>query len=318
MIYEYVMSGELDFTPSHLLESMIDENDDLETLCEKADNLIGKVVDSINTLVKRLVKSFDDLMKKNKTEKTIKELEKLPKNTKVDIGIDIDEAGKTYNDLIDEYSATVNDPKKSTKIKEKTERAKSRRKKILVASTVTVGAILFWLKLLKDKNNFKNYRSVKKASKASDRIFDIKSDMYVRAADLTGKKLNSAVKYRDILDVDSRTKDPKHQRSAEDYEKIKKHYKYYNDKKAKEATEIYTKYLESERALQESEYYRLTLYRNILKSVKSIGKFVKGTVIYGLKGGLVPYTSDDDVTAAKKDLKRDITELNKTRRSRVD
>ena len=171
MIYEYTLwnqTSKLD--PPPFLESLIDEIGDSDFYMEGVGNAIGKIVTSINTLVKRLVENFSKMMEKNKVDKTIKELEKLPKDTKVKVDIDMKEAAETYEDLIDEYGKAVQNPTKASKIKDKTEKAKNRRKKILVASTVTVGAILTWLKLLKNSNDYKRYKKVELSDVTSSKI----------------------------------------------------------------------------------------------------------------------------------------------------
>ena len=253
---------------------------------EGVGNAIGKIVTFINTLVKRLVENFSKMMEKNKVDKTIKELEKLPKDTKVKVDIDMKEAAETYEDLIDEYGKAVQNPTKASKIKDKTEKAKNRRKKILVASTVTVGAILTWLKLLKNSNDYKRYKKVELSDVTSSKISKNIYDMYAKVDDRTdysvgrdekGRSKMGAVKYKDFL-----FKQPNKTYTKEEFDKIKKHYKYYNDKKIKEAEEIYSQYIEAMKGLEESEHYRLVLYKNIFKSIKSIAKFAGVTIHDGV------------------------------------
>lgn len=238
MTYEYFMMDEFDFLPPpYLFESVISDNDDPEVVCEKAGNLIGKVVDSINTLVKRLVKSFDDLMRKNKTEKTIKELEKLPKNMRLEADIDLKDAAETYSDLLEGYQDAVRNPDKATRLDDKVKKAKEKRKKLVkkVAIGTTVGAVIAYLSLLVRKNNQKDYMLSNNEFEAGNKIYPF----------TLKEKLT--------------------------------------DDEKKEMDRIYKNYTTARDAIQESEYFRLKLYSSITKSIKSIGRNIKGTFKYGLK-----------------------------------
>ena len=225
------------YPPPYLFESVISDNDDPEVVCEKAGNLIGKVVDSINTLVKRLVKSFDDLMRKNKTEKTIKELEKLPKNMRLEADIDLKDAADTYSDLLEGYQDAVRNPDKASRLDDKVKKAKEKRKKLVkkVAIGTTVGAVIAYLSLLVRKNNQKEYMLTSNRYDAANKIHPF------------SKKMR--------LGEDDR----------------------------KEMDQIYKNYSTAREAIQESEYFRLKLYSSITKTIKGIGRNIKGTFKYGLK-----------------------------------
>lgn len=231
----------------------MDEIGDSDFYVEGVGNSISKIVTSINTLVKRLVENFSKILEKNKVDKTIKELEKLPKDTKVKVDIDMKTAAETYEDLIDEYRKVVKEPNKKSKIKDKVEKAHSLRKKILIgsgASVVTIGAILGWLKLLKEKNSNQYYKAIKLSDRERDVLSMYHNDISILAS--TKEKIQ-VKKRRDEIDKNM----------DERYDKARKSYEEYSD--------CYN-------ALMESEYYRLTLSRNIFKSVRNISKFVTGTI----------------------------------------
>lgn len=153
-------------------------------------------------MIRKFVSDFNTVMKKHEINKTIKELENLPPELKVNSDADLKKTADTYEDLMKGYQDVANDPDKKSNINIVVVKAKENRKNVILkkgaAIAVSVSAILGYLYLLQKKNDYKNYTTARDA-------------------------------------------------------------------------------------IQESEYFRLKLYSSITKTIKSIGRNIKGTIKYGLK-----------------------------------
>lgn len=212
---------------------------------ESVGSSIRKITEVINSLIKKLVEGFNSLMEKTNIDKTIKKLKKLPKGSTIKTDIDYKKASKTYIELLDGYQDVVKNPKKKNTLDVKTKNAEKTRKalKLGAAVAIPVTAVIGYLELLKHKNNYKNYLLCKNM------------DDYVNS-------LSDATKdYPDIKDKNS-------ERAA--------------DIEAR-AYAAYSNYRKAQRAIQESEKFRLILYKDIMSSVKSVFTNVKYTFIYGTK-----------------------------------
>lgn len=227
-------------------------------LTEDVGSAIRKITDVINSIIKKLVESFNSLMEKTKINKLIKDLKKLPKGASVKTTVDYKTAAKTYVGLLDSYGKAVLNPNKDIGLEEKTENAKKTRKAIILTSAIVVpvSAVIGYLELLKHKNNYKNYLICKAG------------DEYLKAAADSTKnydKLKSAV--LDSKKYDATTKS------------IRRNIKKMEDR----ADFAYSNYQKAQKAIQESEKFRLILYKDLVKSAKSIISNVKATFVYGLK-----------------------------------
>lgn len=296
--------------------SLFDISDD-EIITEKFSDTIKKMADSIDTLIKKIVENFNRLMEKNKLDKQLKELKKVPKDAKVKSNVDLKEAAKTYNELMDQYQKTVNNPTEVQikKLVETTEKAKKKRKKIILGSAVavSVSAVVGYLYLLKNKNNYKNYKLLEK-----NRSFIQSLRRSHNSIEFGTKRGSEAIKeindFNDKLREDSKTlmkKDTYHRvyslndgtinnilSGQEDRDNFSKRYKKWNDE--------YELLTTSKNALQESEFYRLTLYKDLNKSVKSVLNNIKGTFKYGIKNitSKNPKVTDDMVKTSDENIKK--------------
>lgn len=229
--------------PKYEYLSFFCEDDTIFT--EGVGSAIHKITDAINSLIKKLVESFKSLMEKTKIDNLIKDLKKLPKGTSVQTKMDYKTASKTYIELLNGYQDVVKNPKKKTNLDDKTKKAEKTRKALKLGAFVAipVTAVIGYLELLKHKNNYKNYLLCKNM------------DDYVNS-------LSDATKdYPDIKDKNS-------ERAA--------------DIEAR-AYAAYSNYRKAQRAIQESEKFRLILYKDIISSVKSVFTNVKYTFTYGIK-----------------------------------
>lgn len=64
MVYEYTLWNQNSKLDPPFIESVMDEIGDSDFYMEGVGNAIGKIVTSINTLVKRLVENFSKMMEK--------------------------------------------------------------------------------------------------------------------------------------------------------------------------------------------------------------------------------------------------------------
>ena len=260
---------------------------------EKVGDTILKIISSINDMVKNMVENFNNMIQKHKIDKTIKELEKLDQNLSVESNIDLKETSKTYSSLINGYKNVVDNPEKDSNLNVIVVKANEDRKKIFlkkgITVTVTVSALLGYLFLLKNKNDYKNYK-----------IFEIKSDVIdssnkaeknIKASLMSGMKNKYTAS-------NSKTKD-EYLSAVKEIEKSKKN----AISEMKKIETMKTNAKESIKALQESEYYRLKLYLNVRKMAESILKNVEGTIKYGIKGIGVPKNLDPSVDSKYQNLK---------------
>lgn len=245
---------------------------DDELILEKSFNIVSDIIKSIDTFIKKIVENFNRLMEKTKLEKEIKRLEKLPKDTKIKMGVDSKEAMSTYNDIMNNYGKFMKNPTKENyeKMKSANDVARKKRKKIVLTTAVAVpvSTVLGYLYLLRRKNDFKNYF----LSKNVDKMDRIVTDWNNRATE-ANRRTKEKVKNLNMY-------------SEEDRKKALYYGSTYSDafkRASKDVESDYKEYLEVQKGLKESEYFRLVLYKDIMKSIKSVGTYVKDTVVLGSK-----------------------------------
>ena len=259
---------------------------------EKTGNLISDIIEKINTMIRKLVSDFNTVMKKHEINKTIKELENLPPELKVNSDVDLKKTADTYEDLMKGYQDVANNPDKKSNLNIVVVKAKENRKKVILkkgaAIAVTVSAILGYLYLLQKKNDYKNYK-----------IFEIKKDL-VDSTSSTDKEIKSSLmKGLKSKQVASKTTSKSEYDSSiasmrSSKKEISDNIEKMNIMKKNAETSI--------KALNESEYYRLTLYANVRKMAKSILNNVKGTIKYGIKGIGVPKVDSSDIDKKYSDI----------------
>ena len=255
-----------------------DVDGDIDLYLEKTGNLISDIIEKINTMIRKLVSDFNTVMKKHEINKTIKELENLPPELKVNSDVDLKKTADTYEDLMKGYQDVANNPDKKSNLNIVVVKAKEDRKKVILkkgaAIAVTVSTILGYLYLLQKKNDYKNYK-----------IFEIKKDL-VDSTSSTDKEIKSSLmKGLKSKQVASKTT------SKSEYDS--------SITSMRSSKKEISDNIEKMNIMKKNAE---TSYANVRKMAKSILNNVKGTIKYGIKGIGVPKVDSSDIDKKYSDI----------------
>lgn len=255
----------------YTIENVYDDFDIFYTESGLLQN-IGLAFEKIKKMIKTMVENFKKMMEKHHIDKTIDDINKLDPNTKIEMEIDPKKCFDSYDEMLNVYNKNYGyaDEGHNQKIVIAVEKSKKNKNHLFKKVVVTASTLATILLLLKGRNNYKNYQEYK----IRDQYIN---DMYENNKNI--KKVFS-MGMRTKMELLTGTNPKNINKNKEKLNAAKENIQ----KKIDRSKELTDNMNMSIKALQESEFYRLKLYTNIRKSLKSILNYTKGTVVYGVKG----------------------------------